>query len=93
MVTTLHYEYEVRVAGVLPPNALLHFERLTASEPVETVIRGPLPDHAALSGLLARLETLGAQVLEVRRVGEVDSLSPLSEPARPVLRRAKRIVP
>ncbi len=61
--------YEIRVTGVLPPEALLDFERLTASvEPVETVVHGPLADQAALQGLLARLETLGVQVLEVRRM-------------------------
>lgn len=91
MVTALHYE--IRVAGVLPPEGLQDFECLTAREPVETVIRGPLPDHAALRGLLARLETFGAQVVEVRRVGEVEPLSPLSRTAGPVSRRARRIVP
>lgn len=61
--------YEIRVAGTLPPEALLDFERLTASvEPVETVVHGPLQDHAALSGLLARLETFGVEVIEVRRL-------------------------
>jgi hypothetical protein len=61
--------YEIRVAGTLPPEALLDFERLTASvEPVETVVHGPLRDQAALNGLLARLETFGVEVLEVRRL-------------------------
>jgi hypothetical protein len=65
--------YEIRVAGVLPPEALLDFDRLTASvEPVETVLHGPLRDQAALHGLLARLETFGVQVLEVRRLHERD---------------------
>jgi hypothetical protein len=61
--------YEIRVAGVLPPEALLDFDRLSASvEPVETVVHGPLRDQAALQGLLARLETFGIQVLEVRKL-------------------------
>ena len=65
--------YEIRVIGVLPPEALLDFERLSASvEPVETVLHGPLPDQAALHGILARLETFGVQVLEVRRVHDQD---------------------
>jgi hypothetical protein len=65
--------YEIRVAGVLPPEALLDFDRLTASvEPVETVLHGPLRDQAALNGLLARLETFGVQVIEVRRLQERD---------------------
>ena len=61
--------YEIRVAGVLPPEALLDFEKLTASvEPVETVVHGPLQDQSALKGFLARLETFGVEVLEVRRL-------------------------
>ena len=61
--------YEIRVSGVLPPEALLDFERLTASvEPVETVVHGPLQDQSALKGLLARLETYGVEVIEVRRL-------------------------
>ena len=59
--------YEIRVAGVLPPEALLDFDRLSASvEPVETVVHGPIRDQAALQGLLARLETFGIRVLEIR---------------------------
>lgn len=65
--------YEIRVAGVLPPEILLDFERLSASvEPVGTILHGPLRDQAALQGLLARLETFGIQVLEVRRRYEHD---------------------
>ncbi|HLM89831.1 MAG TPA: hypothetical protein VK284_12540 [Streptosporangiaceae bacterium] len=61
--------YEIRVSGVLPPEALLDFDRLTASvEPVETVLHGPIQDQAALNGLLARLEAFGVEVLEIRRL-------------------------
>jgi len=71
--------YEIRVTGVLPPEALLDFDRLTASvEPVETVLHGPLRDQAELNGLLARLETFGVQVLEIRRLQERDP--PAKEP-------------
>ena len=63
--------YEIRITGILPPEALLDFENLIASvEPVPTVVHGQLPDQAALHGLLARLEMLGVQVLEVRRLHE-----------------------
>jgi hypothetical protein len=65
--------HEIRVSGVLPAEALLDFDRLTASvEPVETVVHGPIQDQAALHGLLARLETFGVQVIEVRRLHEKD---------------------
>ena len=73
--------YEIRIAGILPPEALLDFDRLVASvEPVETVVHGPLRDQAALHGLLARLETFGVQVLEVRRLHERDSPADESRP-------------
>jgi hypothetical protein len=65
--------YEIRVSGVLPPEALLDFDRLTASvEPVETVVHGALQDQAALNGLLARLEAFGVEVIQVRRLQEKD---------------------
>jgi hypothetical protein len=63
--------YEIRVTGLLPPEALLDFERLRASvEPVETVLHGPFRDPGALNGLLARFQAFGVQVMEVRRMHE-----------------------
>ena len=63
--------YEIRVAGVLPLEVLLDFDQLTASvEPVETVVHGPLRDQAALNALLARLETFGVEIREIRRQHE-----------------------
>jgi hypothetical protein len=65
--------YEIRVAGVLPPEALLDFGQLNASvETTETVVHGPLRDQAALQALFARLETFGVQITEVRRLHERD---------------------
>ncbi|MDQ2873340.1 MAG: hypothetical protein M3Y33_00300 [Actinomycetota bacterium] len=70
---TLSY-YEIRLAGSLPPEALVDYEKLTAMpEAAGTVLHGPLADQAALHGLLARLELLGVQVLEVRRGHEPSS--------------------
>ena len=67
IVTSVYYE--IRVGGILPPDALLDFERLMVSvEPVKTVLHGPISDQAALHGLLARLELFGAEVVEVRRL-------------------------
>jgi hypothetical protein len=61
--------YEIRVAGTLTPEALIDFEQLTAHvQPVETVVHGPLQDHAALAGLLARLEASGIEIVNVRRL-------------------------
>lgn len=75
--------YEIRVVGILPPEALLDFEKLDATVvPVGTVVHGKLQDQAALQGLLARLELLGVQVLEVRRVQHQED-SPASEQPPP----------
>jgi hypothetical protein len=63
-----HY-YEIRVKGALPAEAITDFEELTAApQPAMTVLHGPLADQAALYGLLVRLELLGVQVEEVRRL-------------------------
>jgi len=59
--------YEIRIAGLVPAGALCGFEQLTAEQPTETVVRGPLPDQAALHGLLARLESAGIQLTGLRR--------------------------
>jgi len=37
----------------------------------DTVLTGPLPDRAALHGVLAELEALGLELLEVRRLPPV----------------------
>jgi hypothetical protein len=69
LTLTSPHHYEIRVAGTLPPEALLDFEQLDAYvEPVGTMVHGVISDQAALYGLLTRLEALGAQVLEVRRL-------------------------
>ena len=59
--------YEIRIAGVVPAGALHGFEQLAADQPTETMVRGPLPDEAALNGLLARLESSGIQLMRLRR--------------------------
>ena len=38
-----------------------------AVDPVRTVLRGPLPDQAALLGILAKARLLGLELIEVRR--------------------------
>ena len=39
-----------------------------AVDPVRTVLRGRLPDQAALLGVLARARLWGLEVIEVRRL-------------------------
>jgi hypothetical protein len=43
-----------------------------AVEPVRTVLRGRLPDQAALLGILTRARLLGLELIEVRRQRQAD---------------------
>jgi hypothetical protein len=68
--TTQPVCYEIRVRGVLGGLLLSAFPDLRArAHGTETVLAGPLADQAALYGLLAQLEALGLELLEVRRIG------------------------
>lgn len=63
--------YELRVHGVLDPRWSAWFEGLQVSSDEErgqTTIAGPVADHAALHGLLAKIRDLGLTLLEVRRI-------------------------
>jgi hypothetical protein len=64
--------YEIRIKGRLSSALLAAFEGLTATvEPVETVLHGPVQDQAALYGLLDRIQSLGLELVGVRRLPEV----------------------
>ena len=59
--------YEIRVRGVLSDTLLEAFPGLRArTERGETVLSGELADRAALHGVLAEVEALGLELLEVR---------------------------
>lgn len=61
--------YEIRVRGRLSASLVAAFEGMRASvEPVATVLHGPVQDQAALSGLLERIQSLGLELVEVRRL-------------------------
>ena len=63
--------FEIHVHGSLSPEALEEFEDLQATVvPAETVLTGFVPDQAALYGVLNRLQALGLDLVEVRRVRE-----------------------
>ena len=63
--------FEVRVRGIVPPDVLEEFEGMTAvSVPVETVLTGVVTDQSALYGILNRLQALGLELVEVRRLIE-----------------------
>jgi hypothetical protein len=61
--------YEIRIKGRLSDSALAAFEGLTATvEPVETVLHGPVGDQSSLHGLLDRIQSLGLELVEIRRL-------------------------
>lgn len=61
--------YQIRVSGHLGPTLLMAFPAFAAKQQgAETVLTGLLPDAAALYGVLAEVEALGLDLLEVRRV-------------------------
>jgi hypothetical protein len=76
-------EYEIRVAGHLPPRWSAWFDGLTVapSDDGSTVLRGPVVDQAALHGLLQKLRDLGLPLLSLTRVPP--DLSPPSAPSDP----------
>jgi hypothetical protein len=68
---SMSFQYEVRVRGRLSRTLASEFEELALAArvaPVETVLSGPVEDQAALHGLLRRIESLGLELLEVRRL-------------------------
>jgi hypothetical protein len=63
--------YEIHIRGLVSEQLLAVFEGMEASErSAETVLRGPVTDQAALHGLLDRIQALGLELIEVRRVSE-----------------------
>ena len=61
--------YEIRVRGQLGETLLGAFPGLHArANGAETVLTGDLPDQAALHGVLAQIEALGLELLELRRM-------------------------
>jgi hypothetical protein len=61
--------WEIRVAGRVGTRVLAAFDELEASTgTVETVLCGRVEDQAALHGLLSRIQSLGLELIEVRRL-------------------------
>jgi hypothetical protein len=73
--------YEIRVLGEVPETDLRDMGAITMGpDQVNTVVYG-IADQAALSGLLARLEMLGLEVIEVRRMSAPEAEPPAGPPA------------
>jgi hypothetical protein len=61
--------YEIRIRGHLGAKMLRAFPALAArTQGGDTLLTGCLPDQAAMYGVISRLEALGLELLEVRRL-------------------------
>jgi hypothetical protein len=64
--------YRIVIRGRLGETVRCAFPALQAEATGgDTVLTGPLADHAALYGVLAEIEALGLELLEVRRLPPV----------------------
>ena len=62
---------EIRVRGHLGAKMLRAFPALAAQpQGGDTLLRGSLPDQAAVYGAIAKLEALGLELVELRRLPE-----------------------
>lgn len=65
--------YEFRIRGRVGERLLSSFGGFDAEvQPPETVLRGSVADQAALHGILAQIEALGLELVEVRQVGTLN---------------------
>lgn len=66
-------EYMIRIRGQLGPTALSAFPTMVSEvRSGETVLMGSLKDRSAVYGVLAQLESLGLEILELRQLGAVE---------------------
>lgn len=66
--------YEIRIRGRVSQTVLDTFDQMDSSaERVETILHGPVRDQAELHGLLHRIQALGLELVEVRRLPESDA--------------------
>jgi hypothetical protein len=61
--------YEIRIKGRVSRALLDSFEGMKSDlEPVETVLHGPVRDQSELHGLIDRIQALGLELIEVRKL-------------------------
>jgi hypothetical protein len=75
-------EYAIRVTGQLSDALVTAFPTLKQQPlPVQTLLWGPLPDQAALQGVLDHLDELGVEILEVTQLPEREHEAAHDRPA------------
>ncbi len=70
---TLH-DYEIHIAGPVPADVVAELDDAWISpRGTETVLRGFVPDQAALVGIINWLQGLGVELREVRQIEDAGS--------------------
>ena len=65
---------EIRIRGTVPAEVAERLGLEATVEPVETVLRGAIVDRPALHGVLDRLRTSGHDLIEVRRLPDLEEV-------------------
>ena len=74
-------EYTIRVSGRLSDALLSAFPTLHGQTlPIQTVLRGELPDQSALQGVLNQLDELGIEIVEVAKLPQADGSAGTRQP-------------
>jgi hypothetical protein len=60
--------YEIRVRGHVGDDLAAALGLAVEVEPVETVLRGTVADQEGLHGVLGRLQDIGLELVELRRL-------------------------
>ena len=65
----MRVRYEIRVTGTVPSSVIEEIEDVQVFEqPVESILRGAVEDQAALHRMIDRIQSLGLELIEVRRI-------------------------
>ncbi len=77
--------YEIRLSGHLNARWVAWFDGLSLSRESDgtTILRGPIPDQAALHGLLQRVRDTGLSLVSVFRIDRAPAETPAGEPHEP----------
>jgi monoterpene epsilon-lactone hydrolase len=71
--------YSIRIAGHLGATSLAAFPEMAVQQRcVDCILTGVLPDRSALYGIVAQIEALGLELVEIRRI-EPDGDAPARE--------------
>ena len=62
-------QFEIRVAGAVPAGVLAELGNIRVlTQSVKTVLRGAVPDQAALMAIINRLQGLGIELCSLRQL-------------------------